>query len=85
MLLQQKIPFLKVTEINSESVEFAAQAQISKESEATKIQEGFLSKIFSLMNKNPNYKIFGALEMMLMNFSVCVIFAKLIKNSILVY
>ena len=73
-----------MTEINSESVEFAAQAQISKESEATKRQEGFLSKIFSLMNNNPNYKMLGALGMMLVNFSVCVTIANWLKHSNLV-
>ncbi len=73
-----------MTEINSESVEFAAQAQISKESEATKIQEGFLSKTFSIMNNNPNYKMLGALGMMLVNFSVCVTIANWLKHSNLV-
>ena len=73
-----------MTEINSESVEFAAQAQISKESETTKIQEGFLSKTFSIMNNNPNYKMLGALGMMLVNFSVCVTIANWLKHSNLV-
>ena len=73
-----------MTEINSESVEFAAQSETSKESEATKIQEGFLSKIFSLMNNNPNYKMLGALGMMLVNFSVCVTIANWLKHSNLV-
>tara|TARA_Y100001934_G_scaffold94727_1_gene116906 strand:+ start:315 stop:614 length:300 start_codon:yes stop_codon:yes gene_type:complete len=82
--LRKKNLFLKVTEINSESVEFAAQAQISKESEATKIQEGFLSKTFSIMNNNPNYKMLGALGMMLVNFSVCVTIANWLKHSNLV-
>ena len=50
--------------------------------ENTKTLEGFLSKIFSLMNKNPNYKMMGALGVMLMNFSVYVTFAKWIKPQV---
>ena len=70
-----------MTEINFES-----ENQLEKpiEFEATKTQEGFLYKILSLMNKNPNYKMFGALGMMLINFSVCVTIAKWLKNSSLV-
>ena len=60
---------LKVTEINSEVL---TQSEKLVEFNSTKKQEGFLSKIFSLMNKNPNYKMLGALGMMLVNFSVCV-------------
>ena len=75
---------LKVTEINSDSIEFAAETEISKEFEATKTQEGFISRIFSLMNKNPNYKMLGALGMMLVNFSVCVTIANWLKHSSLV-
>ena len=70
-----------MTEINSEVV---AQSERPIEFEATKAQKGFLSKIFSLMNKNPNYKMLGALGIMLMNFSVCVTVAKWLKNSSLV-
>ena len=70
-----------MTEINSEVV---TQSEKQIELETTKTQEGFLSKIFSLMNKNPNYKMLGALGMMLMNFSVCVTVAKWLKNSSLV-
>jgi len=70
-----------VTEINSEVV---TQSGRLIESEATKTQKGFLSKILSLMNKNPNYRMLGALGMMLMNFSVCVTVAKWLKNSSLV-
>jgi len=70
-----------VIEINSEGV---TQSEKTLEIEVTKTQEGILSKIFSLMNKNPNYKMLGALEMMLMNFSVCVTAAKCLKNSSLV-
>ena len=73
-----------MTEINSEQLEIVTQSEKPVEFETTKIQEGFLSKIFSLMNKNPNYKMLGALGMMLMNFSVCVIIAKWLKNSSLV-
>ena len=73
-----------MTELNSESVEFAAETEIFKEFEATKTQEGFLSRIFSIMNKNPNYKMLGALGMMLMNFSVCVTIANWLKHSSLV-
>tara|TARA_B100000965_G_scaffold193422_1_gene161480 strand:- start:143 stop:412 length:270 start_codon:yes stop_codon:yes gene_type:complete len=82
--LRNKIIFIKVTEINSESVEFAAQAEISKEFEEIKKQEVFLSRIFSLINKNPNYKMLGALGMMLVNFSVCVTIANWLKHSSLV-
>lgn len=70
-----------MTEINSETV---TQSEKLIELEATKGQEGFLSKIFSLMNNNPNYKMLGALGIMLMNFSVCVTVAKWLKNSSLV-
>ena len=73
-----------MTEINSESVEAKTKSEKPIEFEATKTQEGFLSKIFSLMNNNPNYKMLGALGMMLMNFSVCVTIAKWLKNSSLV-
>ena len=73
-----------MTELNSESVEFAAKTEIFKEFEATKTQEGFLSRIFSIMNKNPNYKLLGALGMMLINFSVCVTIANWLKHSSLV-
>ena len=70
-----------MTEINSEVV---IQSEKPIELEATKTQKGFLSKIFTLMNKNPNYKMLGALGIMLMNFSVCVTIAKWLKNSSLV-
>ena len=73
-----------MTEINSESVKFAAETEISKEFEATKTQEGFLSRILSLMNNNPNYKMLGALGMMLVNFSVCLTIANWLKHSNLV-
>ncbi len=69
-----------MTEINSEVV---TQSERPLEIKATK-PEGFSSKIFSLMNKNPNYKMLGALVIILMNFSVCVTVAKWLKNSSLV-
>ena len=72
---------LFVTEINSEVV---TQSEKTVAFETTKTQEGFFSKVFSLMNKNPNYKMLGALGMMLVNFSVCVTIAKWLKNSSLV-
>tara|TARA_B100000579_G_scaffold188052_1_gene153431 strand:+ start:203 stop:418 length:216 start_codon:yes stop_codon:yes gene_type:complete len=71
-----------MTEIHSEEVNHSEKA---KELKVLKTQEGFFSKIFSFMNKNPNYKMLGALGMMLMNFSVCVTVAKWLKNSSLVY
>ena len=70
-----------MTEINSEVV---TQSEKPIKLEATKNASGFLSKIFALMNKNPNYQMLGALGMMLMNFSVCVTVAKWLKNSSLV-
>tara|TARA_Y100001968_G_C18793908_1_gene452505 strand:- start:131 stop:346 length:216 start_codon:yes stop_codon:yes gene_type:complete len=70
-----------VTEINSEVV---TQSENPIELEVTKTQEAFLSKIFSLMNKNPNYKMLGALGMMLVNFSVCITIANWLKHSSLV-
>ena len=73
-----------MTEINSESVEFITQSENSIEVEATKTQQSFLYKIFSIMNKNPNYKMLGALGMMLVNFSVCVTIANWLKHSSLV-
>ena len=36
------------------------------------------------MNNNPNYKMLGALGMMLVNFSVCVTIANWLKHSNLV-
>ena len=72
-------------EINSESVEVVTQAEDSVVSDdTTKTQENFINKIFSLMNENPNYKMLGALGMMLVNFSVCVAIANWLKHSNLV-
>jgi len=70
-----------VTEINSGE---ATHSKKSIEFKATKKQEGFLSRVFSLMNKNPNYKMLGALGMMIVNFSVCVTIANWLKHSTLV-
>ena len=70
-----------MTEINSEVV---TQLEKPVEFESIKREGGFLSKIFSLINKNPNYKMLGALGMMLVNFSVCITIAKWLKNSSLV-
>ena len=70
-----------MTEINSEEV---TPSEKSIELKATKTQEGFFSRIFFLMNKNPNYKMLGALGMMLVNFSVCVTIANWLKHSYLV-
>ena len=70
-----------MTEINSEVV---TQSERPIEFKATKTPTVFLSKISSLMTKNPNYRMLGALGMMLMNFSVCVTVAKWLKNSSLV-
>ena len=73
-----------MTEINSESVEVVSQAEEAIVSDATKTQENFINKIFSLMNENPNYKMLGALVMMLVNFSVCLTIANWLKHSNLV-
>ena len=81
MLLRTKKSLNTVTEINSEVV---TESKEVTDIETPKKQESFLSKIFSLMNKNPNYKMLGALGMMLINFSVCVTVAKWLKNSSLV-
>ena len=70
-----------MTEIKSEEL---THSEKSLEFKATKTQEGFLSRMFSLMNKNPNYKMLGALGMMLVNFSVCVTIANWLKHSTLV-
>ena len=80
-LTNKKILFLKVTEINSQVL---TQSEKPVDLNTTKTKEGFLSKIFFLMNKNPNYKMLGALGMMLVNFSVCVTIANWLKHSSLV-
>tara|TARA_Y100001968_G_scaffold122726_1_gene111661 strand:+ start:203 stop:427 length:225 start_codon:yes stop_codon:yes gene_type:complete len=73
-----------VPEINSESVEVVTQAEETIVSDSTKTQENFISNIYSLMNENPNYKMLGALGMMLVNFSVCLTIANWLKHSNLV-
>ena len=73
-----------MNEINSESVEVITQSEKPVDIETTKTPEGFLSRIFSIMNNNPNYKMLGALGMMLVNFSVCVTIANWLKHSSLV-
>ena len=70
-----------MTEIHSEVL---AQSEEPMDFNTIKKQEGFLSNIFSLMNKNPNYKMLGALGMMLVNFSVCITIANWLKHSSLV-
>jgi len=70
-----------VTDINPEVL---TQSEKPAHFNSTKKQEGFLSKIFTLMNKNPNYKMLGALGIMLVNFSVCVTIANWLKHSSLV-
>ena len=67
-----------MTEINSQVL---TQSEKPVDFNTTKTQEGLLSKIFSLINKNPNYKMLGALGMMLVNFSVCVTIANWLKHS----
>ncbi len=73
-----------MAEINSESVEVINQTKKPVNFETTKTQESFLSKKFSLMNKNHNYMMLGALGMMLVNFSACVTIANWLKHSSLV-
>ena len=67
-----------MTEINSQVL---TQSEKQVDFNTTKTQEGFLSKKFSLMNKNPNYKMLGAVGMMLVNFPVCVTIANWLKHS----
>ena len=73
-----------MTQVKPEAVDAASQSKKNVALETTKTQESYLSKIFSLINKNPNYKMLGALGIMLMNFSVCVLVANWLKNSSLV-
>ena len=54
------------------------------EAETTNMKRNFFFSIISLMNENPNYKMLGALGMMLVNFSVCVLIANWLKHSSLV-
>tara|TARA_B100000700_G_scaffold220687_1_gene242917 strand:+ start:530 stop:754 length:225 start_codon:yes stop_codon:yes gene_type:complete len=73
-----------VTEINSEVAEAQTQYEENIDTETTIIQKNLFSSIITLMNKNPNYKMLGALGMMLVNFSVCVTIANWLKHSSLV-
>ena len=73
-----------MTEINSEVLKNQTQSEEIFEIEARKKETNFFSSIISLMNKNPNYKMLGALGMMLVNFSICVLIANWLKNSSLV-
>ena len=81
MLLRTVKTTKSVTEINSELL---SQSEQVLELETRKTKEGFLSKTYLLLNSNPNYKMLGALVMMLVNFSVCVIIANWLKHSSLV-
>ena len=73
-----------MTEINSEVAEAQTQYEENIDTETTIIQKNLFSSIITLMNKNPNYKMLGALVMMLVNFSVCVTIANWLKHSSLV-
>ena len=73
-----------MTEINSEVKETQTQYGENIDTETTIIQKNLFSSIITLMNKNPNYKMLGALGMMLVNFSVCVTIANWLKHSSLV-
>ena len=73
-----------MTEINSEVAETQAQYGENIDTETIIIQKNLFSSIITLMNKNPNYKMLGALGMMLVNFSVCVTIANWLKHSSLV-
>ena len=73
-----------MTEINSEVAEAQTQYEENIDTETLIIQKNLFSSIITLMNKNPNYKMLGALGMMLVNFSVCVTIANWLKHSNLV-
>tara|TARA_B100000579_G_scaffold118311_1_gene95154 strand:- start:109 stop:333 length:225 start_codon:yes stop_codon:yes gene_type:complete len=73
-----------VTEINSEVLEPQNQSEERLETKNKKKEANIFLSIISLMNKNPNYKMLGALGMMLVNFSICVLIANWLKNSSLV-
>ena len=73
-----------MTEINSEVLETPTKLEEQEGTETRQIEKNFFSTIISLMNKNPNYKMLGALGMMLVNFSICVLIANWLKNSSLV-
>ena len=73
-----------MTEINSEVAEAQTQYEENIDTETKIIQKNLFSSIITLMKKNPNYKMLGALGMMLVNFSVFVSIANLLKHSSLV-
>ena len=73
-----------MTEINSEVLETQNQSEDFLKPETSKKEKNFFSSIISLMNSNPNYKMLGALGMMLVNFSICVLIASWLKHSNLV-
>ena len=73
-----------MTKINSEVAEAQTQYEENIDTETKIIQKNLFSSIITLMNKNPNYKMLGALGMMLVNFSVCVTIANWLKHSSLV-
>ena len=73
-----------MTEINSEVLETQNQSEEFFENKIKRKDTNFISSIVSLMNSNPNYKMLGALGMMLINFSICVLIANWLKNSSLV-
>ena len=73
-----------MTEINSDVLETQNQSEEFMKAKTSKKETNFFSSIISLMNKNPNYKMLGALGMMLVNFSICVLIANWLKNSSLV-
>ena len=73
-----------MTEINSEVLETQNQSEEFLENKNKRKDTNFFSSIVSLMNRNPNYKMLGALGMMLVNFSICVLIANWLKNSSLV-
>ncbi len=73
-----------MTEINSEVLEPQNQSEERLETKNKKKEANIFLSIISLMNKNPNYKMLGALGMMLVNFSICVLIANWLKNSSLV-
>ena len=73
-----------MTEINSEVLEKKNQSEEFIENENRKKEKNVFSSMIYLMNKNPNYKMLGALGMMLVNFSICVLIANWLKNSSLV-
>tara|TARA_Y100001968_G_scaffold115755_1_gene105099 strand:+ start:1905 stop:2150 length:246 start_codon:yes stop_codon:yes gene_type:complete len=80
-MLYRTKALVKVSETNSEIL---SQSEKTMDFETKKTHESFLTKLFSLINNNPNYKMLGALGMMLVNFSVCLAIANWLKHSSLV-